>query len=53
MELCGHGSLSDIMLLTGKGLRDDQISMICRCALKGLAYLHSVNIIHRDVKAGN
>ena len=36
-----------------KPLREDEIRAICKHALNGLAHLHSLNRIHRDVKAGN
>ena len=36
-----------------KPLREHEIGAICRDALLGLEYLHSMNRIHRDVKAGN
>ena len=53
MEYCGGGSVSDLMKVTGKPLNEEQISCVCRDALKGLAYLHGINKIHRDIKAGN
>ena len=34
-------------------LNEDAISCVCSAALKGLAYLHLKNIIHRDIKAAN
>ena len=34
-------------------LREEEIGAICKDALKGLEYLHSLHRIHRDVKAGN
>jgi serine/threonine protein kinase len=53
MEYCGGGSVSDICNILESGLREDQIALVCREALKGLHYLHSVHKIHRDIKGGN
>lgn len=52
MEYC-LGSTSDIVEVHKKPLREEEISAICTDALNGLEYLHSLNYIHRDVKAGN
>jgi serine/threonine protein kinase len=53
MEMCGAGSVSDLMKVTDKTLTEDQIAVVLRDATKGLAYLHSMRKIHRDIKAGN
>jgi len=53
MEYCGAGSVSDIMRLCKVTLSEPQIACICKYALKGLSYLHSLRKIHRDIKAGN
>lgn len=53
MELCEHGSVSDIMRKLSGGLMEDEISIIVREILLGLKYLHDDKKIHRDVKAGN
>ncbi|CAH1801950.1 unnamed protein product [Owenia fusiformis] len=52
MEYC-LGSASDIIEVHKKPLQEAEISAICKDALEGLTYLHSLNKIHRDVKAGN
>ncbi|KAI9335129.1 hypothetical protein BDR26DRAFT_866213 [Obelidium mucronatum] len=53
MEYCGAGSVSDLMEFCNMTLSEDQISVVCRYTLKGLAYMHSMRKIHRDIKAGN
>ena len=53
MEYCGGGSVEQIGTATCKPLNEDQVATVCREALKGLAYLHQHNKIHRDVKGGN
>lgn len=52
MEYC-LGSASDIIEVHKKPLREEEISAVCKDALQGLEYLHSLGRIHRDVKAGN
>lgn len=52
MEFCGGGSLQDIYHVTGP-LSEPQISLVCRETLKGLSYLHSLNMMHRDIKGAN
>lgn len=36
-----------------RGLTEPQIKVVCRQTLEALIYLHSMKIIHRDLKAGN
>jgi len=52
MELCSEGSIKDI-LERRKELNEKQISEICSQVIKGLLVLHSLNLIHRDIKASN
>uniref|UniRef100_A0A7N8WVF2 non-specific serine/threonine protein kinase n=1 Tax=Mastacembelus armatus TaxID=205130 RepID=A0A7N8WVF2_9TELE len=43
----------DYLCVHKKPLQEVEIAAITHGALQGLAYLHSHNMIHRDVKAGN
>jgi hypothetical protein len=53
MEYCGCGSVSDVMRLRGCTMAEEHIATILQGSLRGLAYLHSLLKIHRDIKAGN
>ncbi|GBG68289.1 hypothetical protein CBR_g2836 [Chara braunii] len=53
MEYCGGSSVADLINVTDEPLEEVQIAYICREALKGLAYLHSIFKVHRDIKCGN
>ncbi|RMX39940.1 hypothetical protein pdam_00022022, partial [Pocillopora damicornis] len=52
MEFCGAGSAQDIYCVTGP-CSEPQISFISVETLKGLAYLHEKNLMHRDIKGAN
>lgn len=41
------------MQVTDSPLTEQQIGSICYNILKGLSYMHSHKILHRDIKAGN
>ena len=53
MEFCNGGSLSDVMDVLGHPLNEMQLSAVCHGVLESLAYVHSLNMIHRDIKAAN
>ena len=53
MDFCVHGSLRDLMDRMEKPLDERVVAHVCQGALAGLAYLHSKNIMHRDIKAAN
>ena len=52
MELCDGAALADI-LSTIKSFPERDIAYCTRESLKGLAYLHGTQKIHRDMKCGN
>lgn len=53
MEYCQAGSVSDVMLITGIRFSEKMIAEMIASVTLGLEYLHSRNIIHRDLKAAN
>ena len=54
MEHCGGGSVGDLIAACGGGgLPEAVIAHVCAEALKGLAYLHGLGKVHRDIKCGN
>ncbi|EDX08956.1 GD13385 [Drosophila simulans] len=54
MEYCGAGSKTDLVKSTkGQSLKEEWIAYICREILRGLSYLHSNKVIHRDIKGQN
>ena len=53
IEYCEGGAVDDIMIELEKPLTEPQIRYICRQMLQALEFLHSMKVIHRDLKAGN
>ncbi|CAD7696019.1 unnamed protein product [Ostreobium quekettii] len=53
MEFCGGGSIADIVRSLDTPLTEDLIAYVCAETLKGLAYLHALGMVHRDIKCGN
>lgn len=54
MEYCGAGSVTDLVKSTkGQSLKEEWIAYICRDILRGLSYLHTNKVIHRDIKGQN
>jgi len=53
MEYCDCGSVRDIMYVCDSMLDELQVATVLWYAAHGLAFLHSQQKIHRDIKAGN
>lgn len=53
MEYCAGGSVSDLMRASDAPLTEDLIAFVTANTLAGLAYLHSVGKLHRDIKCAN
>eukprot|EP00048_Salpingoeca_helianthica_P016871 m.234613 g.234613 ORF g.234613 m.234613 type:complete len:317 (+) comp19691_c0_seq1:2-952(+) len=54
IELCTGGSLSDVLSLRKpRGLEEPQIQCIAFQLLRGIEFLHSKFVIHRDINASN
>jgi serine/threonine kinase 3 len=51
MDFCGGGSVHDLLEFTI--IPEKPLQWILSSAMDGLAYLHSINIIHRDIKSAN
>jgi serine/threonine protein kinase len=50
MEYCDGGAANDIFKVIKEPMPEPEIQAITRESLKGLQYLHSLRIVHRDIK---
>ena len=53
LEYCYCGSLIDFLFAKDSPYSENEIATIIEMVLKGLIFLHDLNIIHRDIKAQN
>merc|ERR1712129_294899 len=53
MEYCDGGSILDVIQITKTHLTELQCQCVLNQSVQGIAYLHSMNLIHRDIKAAN
>ncbi|KAG0267723.1 hypothetical protein BG011_000035 [Mortierella polycephala] len=53
LEFCAGGSVADLIRLSDSPLTEPEIGWVMSQILLGLAYLHSRDHVHGDIKAGN
>eukprot|EP01127_Copromyxa_protea_P015104 TRINITY_DN4298_c0_g1_i1.p1 TRINITY_DN4298_c0_g1~~TRINITY_DN4298_c0_g1_i1.p1 ORF type:complete len:385 (-),score=98.72 TRINITY_DN4298_c0_g1_i1:134-1288(-) len=53
MDYCGAGSLKDVMKLSQDTLTERQAKYVISGTVKGLLCLHSMKILHLDIKSAN
>ncbi|KAF9127757.1 hypothetical protein BGW39_005649 [Mortierella sp. 14UC] len=53
LELCNGGSVADLIRLSDGSMTESEIGWIMGQVLLGLAYLHSKDHVHGDIKASN
>jgi len=55
MEFMGGGCLTEVLeqYENGVHMNEMQIAEVCRSTVAGLAYIHSLHRIHRDIKSDN
>ena len=53
LEYCSCGSLIDLMYSIDRRFSEIEIASFIEMVLKGLIFLHDLNIMHRDIKAQN
>ncbi|KAF9900637.1 hypothetical protein EC991_007063 [Linnemannia zychae] len=51
LELCAGGSVADLIRLSDGSMTESEIGWIMSQVLLGLAYLHSIDHVHGDIKA--
>eukprot|EP01061_Rhynchopus_euleeides_P006792 TRINITY_DN15818_c0_g3_i1.p2 TRINITY_DN15818_c0_g3~~TRINITY_DN15818_c0_g3_i1.p2 ORF type:complete len:217 (+),score=65.69 TRINITY_DN15818_c0_g3_i1:547-1197(+) len=53
MELMTGGKLTDVLDSKKGRFPEEHVAYICKNVLEGLAYLHSMGRVHRDIKSDN
>ena len=53
LEYCSSGSAIDLMVAMNRTFTEIEISTIMENVLQGLIIIHSMNLIHRDIKGAN
>ena len=53
LEYCSSGSVIDLMFAMNRKFTEIEISTIIENVLQGLIIIHSMNLIHRDIKGAN
>ena len=53
LEYCSSGSAIDLMIAMNRTFTEIEISTIMENVLQGLIIIHSMNLIHRDIKGAN
>jgi serine/threonine protein kinase len=53
LELCSGGNLQDAAMSAESVLKEGQVKLLMQQMLESIAFLHSKNICHRDIKCHN